>query len=126
MKLRNKKTGEIINGGDGFKLVDYYEDYGGGIKSEYVYNSLAELNEDWEDYATPEPLIKDEKMRKAVRVWSEANDVAKVFIDRIGDGSFMVLYDEDDGRRRISVRISTELDISGAYTIEELVGRKNR
>lgn len=35
MKLRNKKTGEIII------LIDHIFDN---------YNSLAELNEEWEDY----------------------------------------------------------------------------
>ena len=38
------------------------------------YYSLAELNADWEDYAPKEPLIKDEKIRKAVRAWAEANN----------------------------------------------------
>ena len=38
-------------------------------------NSLAELNEEWEDYKPKEPLIKDEKVRKAVRAWAEANDI---------------------------------------------------
>ena len=38
-------------------------------------NSLAELNEEWEDYKPAEPLIKDEKIRKAVRAWAEADDL---------------------------------------------------
>lgn len=53
MKLKNKKTGEI---------VDYISfEKGGGQISMYVfdtnkhyyYNSLAELNEEWEDYEEP-------------------------------------------------------------------------
>ena len=42
------------------------------------YNSLAELNEEWEDYTPKEPLIKDEKVRKAVRAWAEANSLTYV------------------------------------------------
>lgn len=54
MKLRNKKTGEIGNllpygCGDGKMWV-----WVGNIsRPEYRYNSLAELNEEWEDYEEP-------------------------------------------------------------------------
>lgn len=44
MKLRNKKTGEIIRFYDGIALNG--EDY----------DSLAELNEEWEDYEGPEEI----------------------------------------------------------------------
>ena len=40
MKLRNKKTGEIVEATD-FNIIS-------------DYNSLAELNADWEDYEEPE------------------------------------------------------------------------
>lgn len=33
-------------------------------------HSLAELNEEWEDYKPTEPLIKDEKIRNLVREWT--------------------------------------------------------
>ena len=42
MKLRNKKTGEIIE--HGIRVI--------GSDSN-IYNSLAELNEEWEDYEEP-------------------------------------------------------------------------
>lgn len=48
MKLRNKKTGEIINSGDIYRIVSY-DKYQDRINKEYEYNSLAELNEEWED-----------------------------------------------------------------------------
>lgn len=38
------------------------------------YHSLAELNEDWEDYEPKQPLIKDEKIRKAVLAWADAEN----------------------------------------------------
>lgn len=44
------------------------------------YHSLAELNEEWEDYKPAEPLIKDEKIRKAVRAWAEVNNAERVAI----------------------------------------------
>ncbi len=46
MKLRNKKTGEIINNnGISFAEGNYN-----------TYSSLAELNEEWEDYLEPKEL----------------------------------------------------------------------
>ena len=65
MKLRNKKTGRIVN----FRhiAIDEPKD----DRENYRYSSLAEFNDEWEDVT--EPLIKDEKIRKAVRAWAEAN-----------------------------------------------------
>lgn len=48
MKLRNKKTGEIATD----KQIDYYAEKYLRIRGN-TYNSLAELNEDWEDYKEP-------------------------------------------------------------------------
>lgn len=73
-----------------------------------------------------EPLINQEKIRKAVRAWAEANDVLEVFIDRIGDGTYIELYDEDDGRRRISALRPAGLKTGEAYTIAELCGEEEK
>ena len=72
MKLRNKKTGEI-----GELHYEPDKEYHFTVATEEpadiaIYHSLAELNADWEDYVPKEPLIKDEKIRKAVRAWAEA------------------------------------------------------
>ena len=87
MKLRNKKTGEIESvsidtfGVDekdrriGISVLDF------NSPSDYrciaSYSSLAELNEEWEDYKPKEPLIKDEKIRKAVRAWADVLGVGE-------------------------------------------------
>ena len=54
MKLRNKKTGEILeevrssmDSKDRLRIYDMLTD------KYYTYNSLAELNEEWEDYEEP-------------------------------------------------------------------------
>ena len=122
MKLRNKKTGKITEIEEVNLVVmndecDCYESFA-------EYRSLAELNADWEDYTPVEPLIKDEKIRKAVRAWAEANDVLEVFIDRIGDGTYIELYDEDDGRRRITALRPGGIETGEAYTIDELCGEE--
>ena len=60
------------------------------------YFSIKELNENWEDYIPPEPLIKDQKVRKALRFWAEANEVPnkvklKVF-EYLGTGVTAIQY----------------------------------
>ena len=122
MKLRNKKTGEIMDL-ECITIFDRPDKYNTGDAIDEYY-SLADLNNEWEDYVPKEPLIKDEKIRKAVRAWAEANDVLEVFIDRIGDGTFIELYDEDDGRRRISALRPEGLKTGEAYTIDELCGEE--
>ena len=61
MRLRNKNTGEVVRFYDGISLNG--EDY----------DSLAELNEEWEDYEPVEPIF-DEKIRKGIRAWWDMQD----------------------------------------------------
>lgn len=81
MKLKNKKTGEVWETPKMREVVVCQEDdiafyarLGADVRL-FGYKSLAELNEEWEDYKPKEPLIKDEKIRKAVRAWAEANNI---------------------------------------------------
>ena len=79
MKLRNKKTGEVAE-----IYLDNYTATNNivsvclkvkddvspdGYKYIASYTNLVELLEEWEDYTPQEPLIKDEKIRKAIRAW---------------------------------------------------------
>lgn len=73
MKLRNKKTGKIVDA-----LISAYGISGDVAVSEmdsraesgYAdlgrYKTLAELNEEWEDYTPKEPLIKNRTEREAI------------------------------------------------------------
>ena len=69
MKLRNKKTGEIVS------LSIFGISLNIRKEEQPTYHSIEQLCEDWED--VKEPLIKDQKIRKAVRAWAEANDYPK-------------------------------------------------
>ena len=126
MRLRNKKTGEIING-----LISAYGVSGdvaisimdGDSKSGYTdiarYETLAALNEEWEDYAPAEPLIKDEKVRKAVRAWADANDFVRVFYeyDYSNDVARFIV-----GETIMMIEIDELLEDSKNYAIAELCG----
>ena len=88
MKLRNKKTGEIL---EDVKYIDtslttieiYYLDNGVlRIKTEKDYHSFLQ---NWRDYEQPNyPLINDKKICKAVRAWAEANDITEINVAMSG------------------------------------------
>jgi hypothetical protein len=119
MKLKNRKTGKITEIEEVNLVVmdderDCYESFA-------EYHSLAELNADWEDYTPKEPLIKDEKIRNAVRAWAEANEIETVEYDEYWvsfrrDDKTISFKDED---RRLGFY---ELENSKDYTIDELCG----
>ena len=78
MKLRNKRTGDIWEFdciGLSIAETTLQKLKAGQAGGVCFANSLADLNEEWEDYKSAEPLIKDEKIRKAVRAWADANDI---------------------------------------------------
>ena len=97
MILRNRKTGEL------WELVYHYKD---------------ELPREWEHF---KPLILDEKVRKAVRAWAEANDFTRVFYeyDYSNDVAvFMV------GETKMIIEADEPLEDSKNYTIAELCGEE--
>lgn len=74
MKLRNKKTGEVVDTKDyGFRIATPGEPFNGHGTYDIIeeYNSLAELNEEWEDYIPAKPLIEDEAKRSVFKAWAE-------------------------------------------------------
>lgn len=132
MKLRNKKTGEVAevsscNSASG-KIRIYYDKEDGKIGTSDSFSSLAELNEWWEDYKPAEPLIKDEKIRKAVRAWAEALDIDEVYINYIGDNTYIELYEDparNGGWNRMSLPNQKDIKKNERYTIAELCGEED-
>lgn len=132
MKLRNKKTGEIVeaescNTTTGMIGIFYHNEKGIlTLGSKDCFETLAELNEEWEDYKPAEPLIKDEKIRKAVRAWAEANDLLVFKVVNEHFGCFKII---GYGDHNISPRIEFKSTIAHAnkdqyYTIAELCGEE--
>ena len=131
-RYRLKKDLPTFKAGEVFVLWNSIEEQGLLRESDDIMayhrktlDKFPNILEEWfEEIKPAEPLIKDEKVRKAVRAWAEANDVLEVFIDRIGDSTYVELYDEDDGRRRISIFRPAGLKTGEAYTIAELCGEE--
>ncbi len=120
MKLRNKKTGEIVDTTEwtffcdsGAISIENDED----ANKEFRYGSLAELCEEWEDYKPTEPLIKDEKIRKAVRAWADGNNIESVHYDAFWRG-----FRRDNSS--ITVWEELPLEDNKVYTIAELCGEE--
>ena len=87
-----------------------------------TYQSLAELNEEWEDYVPAEPLIKDDKIRKAIMSWYEALPLDDLAEKRIlfSKGDFCVgIYRIDCGNYVALKGIKERF-----YTINELCGEE--
>lgn len=120
MKLRNKKTGEVVYVDFRIPLSNNHEELGS-----YSVTSLEALNRSFEDYKPTEPLIKDEKIRKAVRAWAEA-----CFIETVEYDEYWVSFRRDD--KTISFKDEDrcsgfyELENSRDYTIDELWGEEAR
>ena len=120
MKLRNKKTGEVIVCKEILVLredADGYWQAGQG-------NSIAELNEEWEDYEPKEPLIKNEKIRRAVKAWAEACNLKHVTYKQASNE----FYDADT-RGAFAIRftlipVEVYLEDGEHYTIAELCGEE--
>ena len=117
MKLRNKKTGEIVQNFDGF--TTFTTDWSSAKNLQYT--SLTKLNEEWEDYKPADPLIKDEKIRKAVRAWAEVNGIDEVAYVASGNSfgrfGYVIRFDYD-------FVLNDGLVDAHFYTIAELCGEE--
>ena len=137
MKLHNKDLDEIfevitfgyinsgVPNGNGDYPVEFItieamdED---GDNYEFKYKSLKDFNAIWEDYKPKEPLIKDEKVRKAVRAWADYNGVEEAFYFTNGEGGSRLEATYD-----IAIKFYnelTELKHWEKYTIAELCGEE--
>jgi hypothetical protein len=110
MKLRNKKTGEIAE--IKLKLNESLPDA--------IRRTIEEAG--WEE--TREPLIKDEKIRKVIRAWSEANGVDRVILGQVNCDELVKKSSMTAFGCHISFEGSLGLERGRNYTIEELCGEE--
>lgn len=120
MKLRNKKTGDIIVGKCFTDIIEVLGKRGDFIVRPTLLN-LDLFTKYWEevcDYEPKEPLIKDEKIREIIRTWMLANDVSE--LTYIVDENSL----QDIFRNSISFNRVLDLKDGEHYTIEELCGEE--
>lgn len=127
-KLRNKKTGAIGDLLGTFNAVPFIGiaiDYHDGNPVKYEYNSIAELNEEWEDYDPDEPLIEHEIVRKALKWWAVSNgitgDASLLFI---GDANGFTCENQYISFDSAVYDMSEKLISGNTYDLEELCGEE--
>ena len=130
MKLRNKKTGEIkeakiTTASDGTLVIFIPQRWEIAKK----YNRFSEVVDDWEDYTPQEPLIKDENIRKAVRLWAYINDIETATYDEIHhDRGLNVFFFEDPEEENVIIQFygwMPKLEEGKDYSIAELCGEED-
>ena len=123
MKLKNKKTGEIVE----FKLIQVNDKYLEDHEVNFLNGeqlTLKMLSDSFND--VKEPLIKDEKIRKAVRAWADACGL-KHATYRQSTNEF---YDADT-RGKFAIKftlkpIEVYLKDGEHYSIDELCGEEEK
>jgi len=125
MYLRNKKTGEVVDWSFvGPTAIKEYEGEDVLLERER-YESIEEFISEWEDYTPAEPLIKDEKIRKAVRAWAEVNSIKEVQYCERANRSLCILTDMGDKDFSIEfVGWIPTLKDGEVHTIAELCGEE--
>lgn len=126
MKLRNKTTGEIVDwmaqvGCDESRAIFNKELI---IKTEtatYFYQDLFGFMRDWE-CEDNQPLIKDEKIRKAVKAWADANDFERLEVTHSRKHTLRVM-DENQAVEIFFFRKDGIAEIDErVYSLSELCG----
>lgn len=127
MKLRNKKTGEIKD----FENLQVYAEKENTDESQLLgnFDSFKQILEYFEDYIPKESPIKDEKIRKAVRAWAEANGIKEIIIfDHSNNAPYTpvgaVDFAQNCGHLEIRFRTEERFDTDRIYTIAELCGEE--
>lgn len=118
MKLRNKKTGEIKE--YTHTMTSYHVPIKGGYEIFTPWKP-----EEWEELEdVEEPLIKDERIRRAVRAWVEIGKYERVYYDR----AYNRLADDHDFVHCIEFAIDPcpEAESGRCYTLTELCGEEEK
>ena len=116
------KAGEIIYLSDIGNLI--HESDGVMAYSWSTIDKFPNILTDWfEEIKPAEPLIKDEKIRKAVRAWAEANNIRAVYYSPEEDGFYVKNFDDEIVTSIYFADKPMEEDGYGEhYTIDELCG----
>lgn len=123
MRLRIKQTGEVV---EGFvQVVIQNNDKFPNPLEYHTLMTIAELNEDWEDYKPTELEIADETARETIRKWYNKNRIVGK-LRSYGGGSWLGLRGDDKSgcswRIELCVDYSSKLISGKLYSLNELCG----
>lgn len=118
MKLRNKKTGEIKE--YTHTMTSYHVPIKGGYEIFTPWKP-----EEWEELEDVKgPLIKDEKIRKAVRAWAKTIKAKSAFVEKPSYERADLILSDNFAAISFPIDKPKELDFCKRYTIEELCGEE--
>ena len=123
MKLRNKKTGEIAVG---YVMVGIQnnEKFPNPIEF-HTYGSIAELNDEWEDYEPKEPLVEGRKQRAVLKAAARLSGATTATVRR-WDAARIVIFDFA-GKCRVELKdIGINIKNNGLYTITDICGEDKK
>lgn len=136
-RYRLKKDLPTFKAGETFTLWDSIETQGLCRDSDDIMayhqktlDKFPNILTDWfEEIKPAEPLIKDEKIRKVVRDWAEANGVKEIIVfDHINNAPYTpvgaVDFAQNSGHLEIRFRTEERFDTDRIYTIAELCGEE--
>ena len=129
MKLRNKKTGDIVDlakrgllKSDNDNHIILYTD---GKLKYYTYKSLTELYEEWEDYEPKEPLVEGRKQRAVLKAAARLSGATTATVRRL-DAERIVIFDFA-GKCRVELKdIGINIKNNGLYTITDIYGEDKK
>lgn len=114
--------GYICPHGDGFRMLVYYD----ARCACTVVDNIKYCPFCGEELKAPkEPLIKDEKIRKAVRAWADANNIRAVYYSPVEGGFYVKNFDDEIVASIYFGDKPMKEDVYGEhYTIDELCGEE--
>ena len=142
MKLRNKKTGEVFDalirergcaGSYSIIVCDIksYEQSKNTLNATHFvldeYETLTELNEDWEDYKPAEPIINETDVRHILKLWASTNHIPhnsneiEVCVIDSQKGTITQFY-SDGLYAHFWGKVAPDAISGKCYTIDELCG----
>lgn len=132
MKLRNKKTGKVVEAykEEPIDLFIYLgTDEEGDELNRKTYCSITELNEEWEGYNPAEPYIKATDVRHILKQWARtnlipynSNEIEVCLIDS-PKGTITQFY-SDGLYIQFFGRVAPDAISGRCYTIDELCGEE--
>lgn len=125
MKLRNKKTGEVVERTSIVTLRERRTSCSLSLVEAEEFSSIEQLNDEWEDYEPKEPLIKDKRVRRAVRAWAECCCIPLVKHYLSNGLSCFICKDEEDNEYCLDFTFCiNNLEAEHIYSIKELCGEE--
>ena len=126
MKLRNKETGEIIEGTCFSEIIGKLNKRADYSPSDAPLCSLLLVRQYWA-VCSCKPYVEYERFRRAIRNWAEANDIISVLYDKNKDCIYSPCG-SDDTDTSVSISFDSYEAFKGLehrklYLIDELCGK---